>query len=197
MTFSLFLVNTVAFASEPVHEALKPYINVMQSLNEEIGSHFGIAPQDELTVYNNLKNMTLDQFEENLRYEFNNVIKGLPKNMTLIINSGESEDSPVPFAAFEYSRTQNKSYLMNTTVWLQTFTRDSSGRLTYLEMEDFGTKATNSREGFIHTGPDSISGHNTYTISATRADLHLTGEYVSKEGIRDLVTRYIDVTFYA
>lgn len=61
--------DAVQVPSEVMH-ALKPYEEVMEKLNRELGARMFIPAGNEGTVYNNIKDLSLAEFERQLRADY-------------------------------------------------------------------------------------------------------------------------------
>ena len=76
------------------YPSIEEYERVIEKVNNELGSSISIPAKKKNEVYNNIKNIPLDEFEAKLRKEYNE-IKDLPNEIYLDENGNRIEKSTV------------------------------------------------------------------------------------------------------
>ena len=70
-----------------IDKQLAPYQAVINKVNAELGSTIYIPDKNKVTVYNNIKNMTPDEFETKIRNEY--LTTGSGQSLNIQCNEGD------------------------------------------------------------------------------------------------------------
>ena len=118
-----FLCSTPAFAAEQdikkIHDSLKPFIEVMDRISQEIGFGIIIPPEEEVNVFNYYKGYTLQEFEISLREEVNQFINYYSqRNKDFPVSSINNSSSIHGDRSIEMDIVQDCPIRYNSTLYL-------------------------------------------------------------------------------
>lgn len=211
LSFMLMLglcIPTYASAekAKTIDELLAPYRAVIDKLNAELGSTMYIPDKNKERVYNNIKDMSLDEFETMLRNDYKT--QSADKSSTTKSESSESgdysrdsikvkNDSDITIKSVREEITQTASISYNSEMYLTSTVfsaTGASGTYTYSSISEYGSQWPSSYTGY-HFAVDEGS----YSLSSDRKKCTVTlkGHPENSSGIALTVALTAKNTFSA
>ncbi len=198
ITLSIILVclsTTSVWASSDIDALLAPYLEVIEKVNQEVGSSIYVPEEEKEGVYNYYKDMSLEEFEQTIKNEYllssnyNNYSEVLSVE-TIVVDNSKTR-------SITENIVQTKNISHNSYVRLYSTVIGSGNPIKY-KYKTLNTLETGPQNG--NTGYFFVFDEFTVTLNSTKTSctVYMEGVLKNSAGLTLLVAiPPITVVFYA
>ncbi len=200
--------NESTMSIDTIRKELEPYQEVIDKINAEYGSSIGISEENLEKVYNNVINMSLSDFENNVRTHYLEALNFQKQSQNKvqsqkIVQSQEDtafegrEKGLKPKTGLQSIREtiSQTAEVGNATIWMDSVVFSPygyAGTYIYSQIIDYG-----SMYSTVHNYFSATSATHSLSSDKKTCTVALKGKLMSPEGYDLLVSQNVTVYFFA